>query len=211
LLAPFLEPAAAPLDDAQALFDIARSALSAGALDAAERAYRLLVPRSALLGSRQTERIVLIEAASLALSRGPGDIDEALGYLDTARAIPLAGERDLVLGLTALALERSGRSEQARAAAREADGPWDLEAEMTPAERARVAEAAFAPGDATSSPARIGPSRVMLLDGELHAAIAVLAAGRDEGLRRAHWRAFLASAAGQGPWAEQARRALQKR
>jgi tetratricopeptide (TPR) repeat protein len=211
VLAPFLEPAAAPLDDAQALFDIARSALSAGVLDAAARAYRLLVPRSALLGSRQTERIVLIEAASLALARGPADIDEALGYLDTARAIPLAGERDLVLGLTALALERSGRTEQARAAAREADGPWDLEAEMTPAERARVAEAAFAPGDTTSSPARIGPSRVMLLDGELHAAIAVLAAGRDEALRRAHWRAFLASAAGQGPWAEQARRALQKR
>jgi hypothetical protein len=211
LLAPFLEPSAAPLDDAQALFDIARTALAAGALEAAERGYRLLVPRAALLGSRETERIVLIEAASLALARGPTDIDEALGYLDTARAMPLAGERDLVLGLTALALERSGRVEQARAAAREADGPWGLEAEMTPAERSRVAEAAFAPGDVTPSPAGIGPSRVMLLDGELHAAIAVLAAGRDEALRRAHLRAFLASTAGQGPWAEHARRALQKR
>lgn len=211
LLAPFLETSAAPLDDAQALLDIARTALAAGALDAAERGYRLLVPRAALLGSREVERIVLIEAASLALARGTTDIDEALGYLDTARAMPLAGERDLVLGLTALALERSGRVEQARAAAREADGPWGLEAEMTPAERARVAEAAFAPGDMTPSPAPIGPNRVMLLDGELHAAIAVLAAGRDEALRRAHLRAFLASGAGQGPWAEHARRALQKR
>jgi tetratricopeptide (TPR) repeat protein len=210
-LAPFIEPGAAPLDDAASLFDVARSALAAGALDAAERAYRLLVPRAELLGSRQTQRVALIEAASLALARGPNAIDEALGYLESARAMPLAGERDLVLGLTALALDRAGRSDEARAAAREADGPWDLENQMTPAERARVAEAAFAPGELAPSPSALTPSRVMLLDGELHAAIAVLAAGRDEALRRAHWRAFLASTAGQGPWAEHARRALGRR
>jgi hypothetical protein len=50
----------------------------------------------------------------------------------------------------------------------------------------------------------------MLLDGELHAAIAMLAVGRDEALRRAHFRAFLASEAGRGPWAEHARKALAK-
>jgi len=212
LLAPFLDDKAAPLDDAQALFDIARTALAASKLEAAERAYRLLVPRAALLDSRQTERIALIEAASLALARGPAGVDEALGYLETARAMPLAGERDLLLGLTALALDRSGRSEQARARAREADGPWDLEGEMTPAERARVAEAAFAPsGEVTASPASIGPARIMLVDGELHAAIAMLAMGRDEALRRAHWRAFLGSTAGQGAWAEHARKALGKK
>jgi hypothetical protein len=211
VLAPFIEPGAAPLDDAPSLFDVARAALAAGVLDAAERAYRLLVPRAELLGSRQAQRTALIEAASVALARGPSSVDEALGYLESARAMPLAGERDLVLGLTALALERSGRSDEARAAAREVEGPWDLENQMTPAERARVAEAAFSPGELKPSPAALSPGRLMLLDGELHAAIAVLAAGRDEALRRAHLRAFLASSAGQGPWAEHARRALGRR
>lgn len=210
-LAPFIEPGSAPLDDAPSLFDVARAALASGSLEAAERAYRLLVPRAELLGSRQAQRVALIEAASVALARGPNALDEALGYLDSARAMALPGDRDLVLGLTALALDRAGRSDEARAAAREAEGPWDLEGQMTPAERARVAEAAFAPGDLAPSPAALAPGRLMLLDGELHAAIAVLAAGRDEALRRAHLRAFLASTAGQGPWAEHARRALGRR
>jgi hypothetical protein len=210
-LAPFVAETAPPLDDAPALFDVARTALAAGALDAAERAYRLLVPRAGLLGSLQAERVAVIEAASLALARGPNGIDTALGYLETARAIPLAGDRDIILALTALALDRAGRGEQARAAAREAEGPWDLESELTPAERSRVAEAALSPsGELTPSPAHVRPGRIMLLDGELHAAIAMLAAGRDEALRKAHWRAFLASEAGRGPWAEHAKRALAK-
>jgi len=211
LLLPFSAETAPPLDDAPALFDVARTALAAGALDAAERAYRLLVPRAGLLGSLQVERVAVIEAASLALARGPNGIDTALGYLETARAIPLAGDRDIVFALTALALDRAGRSEQARAAAREAEGPWDLESELTPAERARVAEAALSPsGELTPSPTHVGLGRIMLLDGELHAAIAILAVGRDEALRRAHWRAFLASEAGRGPWAEHAKKALAK-
>jgi hypothetical protein len=210
-LAPFVDEKAAPLDDAPSLFDVARTALAAGALVDAERAYRLLVPRAALLGSRQAERTAVIEAASLALARGPDGVEEALGYLESARSIPLAGDHDLVLALTALALDRAGRSEQARAAAREAEGPWDLESELTQAERSRVAEAALIPqGELQPSPAAVGPSRVMLVDGELHAAIAELAWGRDEALRRAHLRAFLASSAGRGPWAEHARRALAK-
>jgi tetratricopeptide (TPR) repeat protein len=211
LLAPFVEEKTAPLDDAPSLFDVARTALAAGALEEAARAYRLLVPRAGLLGSRQAERTAVIEAASLALARGPQSLDEALGYLETARAIPLAGDHDLVLALTALALDRRGQSEQARAAAREAEGPWDLESELSQAERSRVAEAALSPnGDLTPSPAAVAPSRIMLVDGELHAAIAELAWGRDEALRRAHLRAFLASGAGRGPWAMHARRALGK-
>jgi tetratricopeptide (TPR) repeat protein len=209
VLAPFAEEKAPPLDDAPSLHDLARTALAAGALDAAERTYRLLVPRAGLLGSRQASRIALLEAASLALARGPSGVDEALGYLETARAMPLAGDRDLLLALTALALDRAGRAEQARAAAREAEGPWDLESELSQAERSRVAEAALSgTPELGASPAGVVRGRIMLLDGELHAAIALLAAGRDEALRRLHWRAFLASTAGRGPWAEHARRAL---
>ena len=207
-----LEPfaTAGTLDDAPSLHDVARAALAAGALDAAERTYRMLVPRAGLLGSLGARRVAYVEAASLLIARGERSLDEALGYLAEARATPLSGDRDLVLGLTALALSRAGRGEQARAVAGETDGPWDLEAELSPAERQRVAETSFGAETAEepAPAAALAPRRVMLLDGELHAAIAVLAEGRDAALRRAHWNAFLASPAGKGPWAEHAKKAL---
>jgi hypothetical protein len=208
LLSPVF--AAGQLDDAASLHDVARVAVVMGDVEAAEKAYRRLVPRVGLLASGEARRIVFVEAASLLLARGSRGIDEALGYLAEARAITLSGDRDLVLSLTALAHSRAGRSEQARAAAREADGPWDLENELGAAERARVAEealptAAPAPAAAPEPPVL---NRVVLLDGELHAAIALLAEGRDAALMRAHWRAFLQSRGGKGPWAEHARKLL---
>jgi tetratricopeptide (TPR) repeat protein len=206
--------ATATLDDAESLHDVARAALVTGELDAAERAYLRLVPRVLLLGSGEARRIAYLEAASLLLARGSRGSDEALGYLAEARAIPLSGDRDLVLALTALAHSRAGRFEQARAAARESDGPWDLENELSPLERARVAVAAL-PSTGAPEPAGTPETpalkRVMLVDGELHAAIAVLAEGRDAALMRAHLRAFLESRAGKGPWADHARRLLGER
>jgi hypothetical protein len=205
--------AATLLDDAPSLHDVARVALAAGDLDAAERAYRRLVPRVGLLESGEERRIAYLESASLLLARGSRGSDEALGYLAEARAIPLSGDRDLLFALTALAHSRAGRVEQARAAARETDGPWDLENELSAAERARVAQEAFPSGepDAAAEPEPLAVGRVALLDGELHAAIAVLAEGRDQALMKAHWRAFLQSKAGQGPWADHARRMLGER
>ncbi len=210
LVEPFLAKDAVTIDDARSLFDAARVALSVGALDAAERGYRLLVARSSLLGSVAERRLATIEAASLSLARGPAGIDTALGYLAEARAVPLAGERDLVLALSALALHRAGQKERARALLRETDGPWDLEASLTAVERARVASIALdgsteAPSGA---PEPLVRARIFLLDGELHAAIALLAEGRDAALGRTHWKAFLASPRGQGPWADHARRTL---
>jgi tetratricopeptide (TPR) repeat protein len=210
LLEPFLAPDAVSIDDARSLFDAARAALSVGMLDAAERGYRLLVARSSLLGSVAERRVATIEAASLSLARGPAGIDLALGYLAEARAVPLSGERDLVLALSALALSRSGQKERALAILREANGPWDLEASLSPVERARVASTSLdSPGEVTDvalePPSR---SRIFLIDGELHAAIALLAAAKDSALARAHWKAFLLSPRGQGPWADHARRAL---
>jgi tetratricopeptide (TPR) repeat protein len=210
LLKPYLEAGAPPLDDAESLFDVSRAALSTGALEQAERGYRMVVARGRLLGSEDERRIATIEAASLTLARGPAGIDVALSYLAEARAVPLAGERDLVLALTALALHRAGKQERARALARESDGPWDLESLLSPTERTRVSSLSLEIGtdDAEPSPGPLARSRIMLLDGELHAAIAVLAEGRDNGLARAHLRAFLSSPRGQGPFAEHARKAL---
>jgi len=209
LLAPYLGRNGPPLDDAPSLFDVSRVALATGALDAAEHGYRLLVARGQLLGSEGERRIAAIEAASLTLARGPAGVDVALSYLAEARAVPLAGERDLVLALSALALHRSGRQERARGLAREAGGPWDLEGSLTQLERTRVSTASLGiEAEPEGAPGPLGYSRIMLLDGELHAAIAVIAEGRDNGLARAHWKAFLASERGKGAWAEHARRTL---
>ena len=128
------------------------------------------MPRSVVLGSEHIRRTATIEAAALALARGPADLEEALGYLAEARASPAAGDRDLVLGLLALSLDRAGRREQARAVAREASGPFNLEALLSPAERARVA----APEPPVSEGARapLARDRPVLPEGEIHAAIA---------------------------------------
>jgi hypothetical protein len=108
--------------------------------------------------------------------------------------------------MLALSLDRAGRREQARAVAREATGPFQLESLLSPAERARVAAPELPVSE--KSQATLARGRPLLPEGELHAAIAMLAEGRDASLRRAHLAAFLASAAGKGPWAEHARRAL---
>lgn len=204
-LAPLVLASSPALDDAPSLHDAARVALVAGALDDAERLYRVLVPRSVVLGSAHARRTAYIEAASLSASRGPAGLEEAFGYLAEARAVGQPGDRDLVLGLLALCLDRAGRHEQARAAAREAGGPWDLERLLTPSERARVAAPELAVAESAAPPVR---GRAILPEGELHAIIAMLADGRDAALRRAHLVAFLSSTAGQGPWAEHARRVL---
>jgi hypothetical protein len=206
-LSPLVLASAPALDDASSLYDVARAALLAGALDDAERLYRLLMPRSVVLGSAAVRRAATIEAGTLALARGPATLEEGLGYLTEARASAAAGDRDLVLGLFALALDRAGRREQARAVAREASGPFDLEGLMTPADRARVAAPELPVTESAVAPLARG--RVILPEGEIHAVIAVLAEGRDASLRRAHLVAFLASPAGKGPWAEHARRALE--
>src|SRR5688572_14895853 len=70
-LAPLVLASAPALDDASSLHDVARAALLSGALDDAQRLYRLLMPRSVVLGSAQLRRTATIEAASLALARGP--------------------------------------------------------------------------------------------------------------------------------------------
>jgi hypothetical protein len=204
-LAPLVAGGAQALDDAASLHDVARAALLTGALEDAQRLYRLLMPRSVVLGSARIRRTATIEAAALALARGPADLEEALGYLAEARASPAAGDRDLVLGLLALTLDRAGRREQSRAVAREASGPYELEELLSRTEQARVASGESGAEPSGSALAR---GRPLLPDGEIHAVIAILAEGRDPASRRAHLTAFLASPAGKGAWAEHARRAL---
>lgn len=206
-LSRFTAPGA--LDDAPSLYDVARAAVEAGELERAHAVYRALLPRALLLASGDARRVAYMEAASVAMARGPQGIEEAQSYLEEAGRIPLPGDRDLLVGLGALLLERSGHPERARALSREAPGPWDLERMLSARERARIdgVEVAEAPSAKRMNvPPRM--PRVRLPDGELHAVIALLAAGRDGEVALAHQRAFLASPGGSGPYAELVKRAL---
>jgi tetratricopeptide (TPR) repeat protein len=193
------------LEDAPSLYDVARAAVEAFELDRAHAAYRALLPRALLLGSGDARRVAYMEAASVAMARGPQGLEEAKSYLEEAGRISLPGDRDLLLGLGALLLERSGHSERAQAVAREASGPWDLERQLSDKERARLDATEPAPKSVAKAPVM---RRVRLPDGELHAVIALLAVGRDRELMLAQQRAFLSGPGGNGPYAELVKRAL---
>ena len=197
---------AGALEDAPSLYDVARAAVEAGELERAYAAYRALLPRALLLASGHARRVAYMEAASVAMARGPQGIEEAQSYLEEAGRIPLPGDRDLLVGLGALLLERSGHPERARSLAREAADPWELERLLSPGERARLDDGATE----GKSPSSVKPRmpRVRLPEGELHAVIALLAVGRDRELAVAHQRAFLAGPGGSGPYAELVKRGL---
>jgi tetratricopeptide (TPR) repeat protein len=193
------------LEDAPSLYDVARSAVEAFELDRAHAAYRALLPRALLLGSGDARRVAYMEAASVAMARGAQGLEEAKSYLEEAGRISLPGDRDLLLGLGALLLERSGHSQRAMAVAREASGPWDLERQLSDKERARLDASEAPPKPAAKMPVM---RRVRLPDGELHAIIALLAVGRDRELMLAHQRAFSSGPGGSGPYAELVKRTL---
>jgi tetratricopeptide (TPR) repeat protein len=206
-LSRFVAPGA--LEDAPSLYDVARAAVEVGELERAHTAYRALLPRALLLPSGDARRVAYMEAASVAMARGPQGLEEAQSYLEEAGRVPLPGDRDLLVGLGVLLLERSGHAERARAMAREAPDPWDLERLLSARERERldvVDGAEPKPEKSLKTPRRM--PRVRLPDGELHAVIALLAVGRDRELALAHQRAFLAGPGGAGPYAELVKRAL---
>lgn len=174
------------IESPQALHDFAVAALRTGHREAAIGAYRVLVPRVALLDNLGEGVHVLLEAGVLWMSLGPEHLPEAIGYLGEARrrAKPF-GVDDEVLGALALAESRSGHDGEALSVAEEASGPWRLEGERPSAARRNAAEV----------PAH-----------ELTAVIALLAEGRDCELAVQKWEAFLAGEAGKnGPFALHAR------
>jgi len=170
------------LEDPAALRDIAAAAVAAGDDAAAHGLFRVIAARASLLPDARMRALVFLETGVLALARGRESLSEAELYFDEARRFQVPGLRDLVQAFTALALDRAGHGEQARAAARETGGPWELE---------RRAESL---------------GSLVLPSGELSAAIATLAEGRDAKLAESSWRTYLADPrASKGPWADHAR------
>lgn len=103
------------VEDPAALHDLAIAQRKAGKLHDAMTTYRILVPRLGLLPTTDDRIAVLIEAAALAMSRGPSGLEEASALLGEARAQPLSTHDPLTLGLLALVLDRGGKTQEAEA------------------------------------------------------------------------------------------------
>lgn len=171
------------LADPAALHDLAVAAVASGEQAEAVAAYRALVPRAGMLADARVRQRVYLEAAMAVMRQDTKALDEALGYLGEARRLRgLPGLSDVVLGATALTLDRQGRHDEARGVAAEARGP--------------LAVAGLATATVSA-----GAALVTLPDGEL-AAIAAMLTGRDHpDLAKKLWRAFSGSAGGAGsPW-----------
>ncbi len=186
------------VEEPAALHDLAMAAELTGHTPEALGAYRALVPRAGLLDDSQRRERVYVEAASLVMSTGESGLNEAIGYLGEARRRGgPPGFVAVVLADLALALDRQGRSEEARGVVAEAGGPWAL------AELAGL-------DDTTKPAARARRALLPVLPrGELSAMVAILAERDDPELARDQWRACVA-ANPKGAWADYARAKLAK-
>jgi hypothetical protein len=207
------------IDDPGALHDVAGAAVVSGAVARGHELYRLLVARASLLpGARERTR-ALLEAGAAALARGPEFSSEAEVYLDEARRSS-PGFDAVVLAFSALALDRAGHADLARARSLEVSDPWALERLLDDSARAAISRSSLPteasepvpPPSAAAQKDDPKPLPLFLPSAELHAAIAVIVAPRDPKLAEIHLRAYLADPrAGKGPWAEHTRKKLMSR
>jgi tetratricopeptide (TPR) repeat protein len=160
-----------------ALRDLGLSARAALEHERALWAYRMLVRQVALVDDPVFQQMALSEAAAVAAGLGEAGLDEALGYLREARQRTRPqGLEELVLGQTALLLDRKGRADEAFALLDSAPGPWSLE---------RVLAERDAGG-------RLSVQRLPLLpEGELDAVVAMLSARNEPELAEERWTACL--------------------
>jgi tetratricopeptide (TPR) repeat protein len=173
---------AATLDDPWALVALARSAARTKRLTEADDAYRALLPRAAALPASERGQ-AYVEAALVALARGPASLDTAIAVFRQARREAQDSAQTVAwLGL-ALALDRSGARDEARALLAER-GRIDPRASLADA-RAR---------DLVAAP----------LSTELAAAAALALEPIDAAASRELWKKVAAAG---GPWAEHAQAA----
>lgn len=168
------------VEEPEALLAYARSAMRAGKQSQAARAYSALASRIALLSTPWLRQRAAIETGLSAMD--DGKLPQAIGVLSEARRREnMPGLGGLVQATLALALDRQGRSEQARGVAREVEGVqalWDL-AEAPPA-----SWPAYAP---------------IVPPGQLWAVVALVIEREDRGQAKDAWKRFLDSPAGRGP------------
>lgn len=171
------------LDDPVALLAWARANARTRHFDEAAQAYRAALPRTSTLPA-QDRAAASFEAGMIVMAQGPSAIDAAVAMLKQARrdsqdALQVAS----VVGL-ALALDRAGQREEAKAvlAERVRDGAKALLKDP------RVLEALSDAG----------------VPEESDALLAMALEGIDSAAAREAWKKYLEGAGGKGPWASHA-------
>ena len=172
------------LDDPVALLAWARANARTGHFEEAAQAYRAALPRTSALSAPERSA-ASFEAGMIVMAQGPKAIDDAVAMLRQSRreaqdAMQLAA----VVGL-ALALDRSGQKEEAKAvlAERVRDGAKPI------LKDARVLDALADAGVAQ----------------ELDALIAMALEPNDPAGARESWRRYVEGTGGKGPWGDHAR------
>lgn len=172
------------IDDPTALLAWARAnARTAHMLEAAQ-AFRAVLPRTSTLPVSERS-LAAFEAGMTVMAQGPNDVDDAVAMLRQARRGAEDSMQFATVVALALALDRSGQREEARAmlADRVRGNPKAALAD------ARVVEAL------TDSGVR----------GEIAALVATALESEEPATARESWRKYLEGDGAKGPWAEHAR------
>lgn len=186
-----------PLGDLAAIRELGVSLGQTGDFVRASEVYRVLVPRVGFLRDGVFARVAVLEtAAALMASDAPaglGAAEAALYLTEARRAKPIPGFQDLTLAFLALALDRSGKGDQAAVVLEELSSIWALERFLSESDRARVAESLSLDASHASTEARFPERTPILAEGELHAAIGFAAFRSDPKLAIVHLSAALAA------------------
>lgn len=172
------------LDDPVALLAWARANARTGHLDAAADAYRAALPRTSALAASERSA-ASFEAGMIVMAQGPKGVDDAVAMLRQARLFASDALQLASVVALALALDRAGQKEEAKALLSER-----VRTDVKPVlGDERVTDALADAGVA--------------FEGDALQATAL--EGVDAAAARDAWERFLAGAGGKGPWAEHAR------
>ena len=169
------------LDDPVALLAWARANARTGHLTEAAQAYRAALPRTSAL-TAQERSAASFEAGMTVMAQGPAGIDDAIAMFRQARRDAQDAMQVGSIAALALALDRAGQRDEAKAILAERSRT-DVKATLADP---RVIEALSDAGVRYEGDALVA----IALDGE--------------GAKDA-WRTYLDGAGGKGPWADHAR------
>jgi tetratricopeptide (TPR) repeat protein len=172
------------LDDPVSLLAWARANARTGHFDEAAQAYRAALPRTSALSTPERSA-ASFEAGMIVMAQGPKSVDDAVAMLRQARREAQDSMQVAAVVGLALALDRSGQKEEAKAVL---------------AERVRSdAKAILADSRITEALADAGVGH------EADALVATALEVTDPAAAHDTWRRYLDGAGGKGPWAEHAR------
>ena len=173
------------LDDPVALLAWARASARTGHLEQAAQAYRAALPRTSALPTSERSA-ASFESGMIVMAQGPKAIDDAVAMLRQARREAQDSMQFAAVIALALALDRAGQREEARAVLVER---VRSDAKPVLADH-RVSEALADAG----------------VDQEVDALLATALEITDAGAARAAWKKYTGGPGGNGPWGDHARR-----